>query len=649
VANTIEYIYKLIDQYSPKLKVMKNAQKQLIKDVGIAQQQLAGLQSGFRTLTTVGAIAAIGGLTAAFVKGVSLASDLTEAQNVVSTTFKEATPVMDAWAKTALDSFGLSELQAKQFTGTMGALLKSTGITGDNLSYMAQDLTGLAGDFASFYNLPHEEAFMKLRSGISGETEPLKQLGINMSVANMETFALTQGIKTQWKNMSQQQQTMLRYQFIMNASRDAQGDFNKTLEESLANQQRVLQTRFGEKLGQIMLPILPKITDIFKKLNKIVAGINAEEIGLRIVQAFDLAMNIISKAINTIKIMYKIIKPFVPMILGMVVAWKIYRVAMMTAVAVAPMIKYVNIIMRMVKAQKSANIVQAIFNALMRANPVGMVITAIGIAIGLTIILYKNWDKVMELWNKAKNIFTDVTDKIADVFNVDPETLREVIINVTKMFLPIIDVIREIQLRWQYVKLAFTTGGIGQGILAIGKVIVSALLNPLEAILKVASNIPGVGKWAKNALQGIANFKEKLFGDEEAMRKKQAEMDKERARMQADIEETKNTDIMKSLEDRQKNALYNTEKITGALDQAAGATERLTVKRVGDLAAMLRRSQYDIKYVAAPTTPTVAPVVNNQNQNLNANMDLNIYTEKGIGIQPFNKSGNLGMNMNYAK
>ena len=64
---------------------------------------------------------------------------------------------------------------------------------------------------------------------------------------------------------------------------------------------------------------------------------------------------------------------------------------------------------------------------------------------------------------------------------------------------------------------------------------------------------------------------------------------------------------------------------------------------------MLRRSQYDIKYVSAPTTSAVQPVVNQQNNNLSADMNLNVYTEKGIGIQPFEKSGNLGVNMNHAK
>lgn len=133
--------------------------------------------------------------------GIELASSLAEVQNVVDTTFGESSRIIDQWAAKALEAFGLSELQAKQFTGTIGAILKSSGISGQYLVQMSENLAALAGDFASFYNLDHEEAFSKIRSGISGQTEPLKQLGINMSIANLEAFALSKGIKVAYKDM----------------------------------------------------------------------------------------------------------------------------------------------------------------------------------------------------------------------------------------------------------------------------------------------------------------------------------------------------------------------------------------------------------------------------------------------------------------
>lgn len=169
------------------------------------------------------------------------ASDLAEVQNVVDVTFGEGAAEIERWAKKAQSSFGLTETQAKRFTSTMGAMMKSAGLAGPEIVNMSEDLAGLAADMASFYNLDFETAFNKIRSGISGETEPLKQLGINMSVANLEAFALTQGITKAFDKMSQGEQTMLRYQYLMQATADAQGDFARTA-DGYANAQRRVQT-----------------------------------------------------------------------------------------------------------------------------------------------------------------------------------------------------------------------------------------------------------------------------------------------------------------------------------------------------------------------------------------------------------------------
>ena len=132
--------------------------------------------SGLTTMvaTAVKGIAAItGALTTLGIGCVNVASDLTEVQNIVNTTFGDSAGTINQWAKDASKNFGLTELQAKQFTGTLGAMMKSSGITGESLNTMSMDLAGLSADFASFYNLGHEEAFEKIRSAISGETKSL--------------------------------------------------------------------------------------------------------------------------------------------------------------------------------------------------------------------------------------------------------------------------------------------------------------------------------------------------------------------------------------------------------------------------------------------------------------------------------------------
>lgn len=187
---------------------------------------------------------------------VEAASALEEVQNVVDVTFGADANKIDQWAKNAGTQFGLTETQAKKFTSTLGAMMKSAGMSGSEITDMSTDLAGLAADMASFYNLDFETAFQKIRSGISGETEPLKQLGINMSVANLEAYALSKGITKAFNDMSQGEQTMLRYQYLMQATADAQGDFART-SDGYANSLRQMETNIESlktKLGEVLIP-----------------------------------------------------------------------------------------------------------------------------------------------------------------------------------------------------------------------------------------------------------------------------------------------------------------------------------------------------------------------------------------------------------
>lgn len=202
--------------------------------------------------------------------GIDYASDLAEVQNVVDVTFGSATEAINSWSKECLAAYGMNEVSAKRYAGTIGAMLKSSGLAGDAIVDMSKDMVGLAGDMASFYNLDLETAFEKIRSGISGETEPLKQLGINMSVANLEAYALSQGITTAYNEMSQAEQVMLRYNYLMSTTADAQGDFART-QDSYANQTRLLSESWLEFTGIMAEQLLPVLTTIVSWLNNIVA------------------------------------------------------------------------------------------------------------------------------------------------------------------------------------------------------------------------------------------------------------------------------------------------------------------------------------------------------------------------------------------
>ena len=198
---------------------------------------------------------------------IAAASDLEEVQNVVDVTFGDSAGRIEAWAKSAGKQYGLTETAAKRYTSTIGAMLKSQGMADDEIVQTSTDLAGLAADMASFYNLDFDEAFQKIRSGISGETEPLKQLGINMSVVNLEAFAMEKGITKAFSTMSQGEQTALRYQYIMQATADAQGDFARTA-DGFANASRrvetamdTIKTKGGGLLMEVVAPLVSGLAD----------------------------------------------------------------------------------------------------------------------------------------------------------------------------------------------------------------------------------------------------------------------------------------------------------------------------------------------------------------------------------------------------
>lgn len=243
------------------------------KGVGNMQKSVTGLIGSISKIgAAVGLAFGVKALIDFGKEAVNLASDLEEVQNVVDTVFGNMAGSIEEFSKDAITQFGLSELSAKKYSSTMGAMLKSMGFDTARALEMSTRLTGLAGDIASFYNLTSEEAFGKIRSGISGETEPLKQLGINLSVANLEAYALAEGITKSYNAMSQQEQAMLRYNYLLKTTSDAQGDFART-SDSWSNQLKLLTEQFnslkailGKTFINVFKPLISSINTVMQKL-----------------------------------------------------------------------------------------------------------------------------------------------------------------------------------------------------------------------------------------------------------------------------------------------------------------------------------------------------------------------------------------------
>ena len=201
-----------------------------------------------------------------------LGSDLAEVQNVVDSVFKTMSRQVEEFAKSAVTMYGLSETMAKQFTGTFGSMAKAFGFTEKEALSMSTTLAGLAGDVASFYNIDQEAAFTKLKSVFSGETESLKDLGVVMTQAALDQYALANGFGKVTKDMTEQEKVALRYRFVLDKLSTASGDFAKT-SDGWANQVRILKLQIdslkatiGQGLINVLTPVLKVINTIIGKL-----------------------------------------------------------------------------------------------------------------------------------------------------------------------------------------------------------------------------------------------------------------------------------------------------------------------------------------------------------------------------------------------
>lgn len=197
-----------------------------------------------------------------------LGSDLAEVQNVVDVTFTKMNEQVNNFAQNAMTQFGLGETMAKKYTGTFGAMAKAFGFAENEAYAMSTTLTGLAGDVASFYNITQDEAYTKLKSVFTGETETLKDLGIVMTQAALDQYALANGYGKTTAKMTEQEKVALRYAFVQQQLALAQGDFART-SDSWANQVRILKLQFDSLRASLGQGFIAALTPVIKVINTV--------------------------------------------------------------------------------------------------------------------------------------------------------------------------------------------------------------------------------------------------------------------------------------------------------------------------------------------------------------------------------------------
>lgn len=197
-----------------------------------------------------------------FAKAVQSASELAEVQHMLDSVYQASADEVTAWAKDSLDAYGINTTSAMKYVATMGAMMNSMNINSSSAAEMSENLVGLAGDMASFYNVKVEDVFSKISSAISSEGNSLKDFNVDMSNAKLQAYALSQGMNKTYQSMTAAEQTTLKYNYLMAETANVQGDYIRT-SGSFASQQQRMNDKWTELTATLASYFLPVIATVF--------------------------------------------------------------------------------------------------------------------------------------------------------------------------------------------------------------------------------------------------------------------------------------------------------------------------------------------------------------------------------------------------
>lgn len=377
----IQCEHKLKD-YNKELRQIPSAQVRALaegfKEVG-AKMTKAG-----KTLSTK----VTAPIVAMYTLSANLGSDYEENLNKIDVAFGNSGEAVKEWASNVREEFGLSKVQATGMVSSFGALGKGIGLTEEQASQMSTSLVGLSADLGSYFNVGTDESTKALEGIFTGEAEALKKFGVVMNETNLKQFAEDQGLL--YSEMSQTEKTMLRYQYVLAKTSDAQGDFART-NDGTANSTKIFKASIQDLGTAIGTQLLPIITPVIQKVSEFVSKIA------------DLPEPV-QKIITVVGLVVAGIGPLL-LILGSLSS------AIGSLMTVIPMLG------------------TAIAGL---SVPILPIIAGIGALIAIGVVLYKNWDTikekatqlkdwVVEKWTSLKNTVvntvTDLKDKILFYWN----------------------------------------------------------------------------------------------------------------------------------------------------------------------------------------------------------------------------------------
>lgn len=465
-------------------------------DTDKLKQNMNGVDSAMQTATASAAkmsagLAVAGGVMTAAVTvpiinagkaAFGMASDFEENVNKVDVAFKDNADTVMAWSETALESFGLSQNSALEAASLFGDMGTAMGLTTGEAANMSTSLTGLAGDLASFKNIDISRAQTALSGVFTGEGEALKSLGVVMQDSTLEAFALAQGTETAYDEMTQAQKVALRYAFVMDATKNAQGDFANT-SDGAANSSRTLTEtlkELGVSFGQVLLPV---ITPIIQKITELVKWFGSLGQGTK----------------TAIVIVGGVLAALGPLLLGVSAA--------MTAVTAA----------------------QWLLNTAMLANPIGLIVMGVAALIAGLVYLYNTnesvrnsltaiWtaisafmgatmEQLTAFWTAHGEQIMAVGEAVWGAISLLIETIMGIISGIIVTFLAIIT--GDWEGAWNGLKGIVESimkwfSGLGQAFMDIGKNIIDGIINGIKA--KATAAVDAVKNVAKNMADAFKSF-----------------------------------------------------------------------------------------------------------------------------------------------
>ena len=399
-----------------------------------------------KSAAKVAAIAAGGALATVGVKvlkdSVAEASNLNESLNAVQVTFGKNAKGIMALGENAAKALGLSKTEFNGLAVRFSNFAQTVAGKGGDVVGTMDDLTTRASDFASVMNLDVGQAAELFQSGLAGETEPLRQYGIDLSAAAVQAHALAKGIWNGKGEMTEAQKVQARYSLLMKSTNKTAGDFANT-SDSLANRQRIANAQWKNakaSIGQALLPVMQSVTAFIQE--KVVPAIQTfgdwfTRDGMPALTRFgatlrDTVLPPLKAVVGWLVQNKDIILPIAGIIGTMVAAYKAW--AFVSGIVTAA---------------------QTALNFALAANPIGLIVMAVaGLIAGLVLLFKKNEtfrNVVLGAWEGIKNAITAVVEWLKPYLTAAWDAIKAAV----EVVWPIIQ--KVIELAWKYIKTYVVT------------------------------------------------------------------------------------------------------------------------------------------------------------------------------------------------